>query len=146
MKIALLFPLLAVLSAQAQDLPPGKGKAVLEEVCSACHGPEAVMVLHQSKDAWKDVVDDMIGKGAAVNSDQEAIIVDYLTANFGPQVNVNKGAAKEIADTLGLTPAEADAIVKYRTDHGNFKDFDALAKVDGVDRAKLEAKKSLIAF
>jgi competence protein ComEA len=47
---------------------------------------------------------------------------------------------------LGLTAAEGDAIVKYRTDHGDFKDFDSLAKVPGVDAAKLTAKKDSIVF
>jgi competence ComEA-like helix-hairpin-helix protein len=146
MKLVLLIPLLAVFSAQAQSLPPGKGKAVLEEVCSECHGADAVLVLHQSKQAWSDLVFDMASKGASANGEQLDIIIDYLATNFPPQVNVNSAPAKEIADTLGLTPDEAGLLVKYRTEHGKFKDFDGLAKVDGVDQSKLQAKKKQIAF
>jgi competence ComEA-like helix-hairpin-helix protein len=146
MKIAVSIALLAVWSAQAQSLPAGKGKAVLEEVCSECHGADAVVVLHQSKQAWSDLVYDMVSKGASATADQLDTIIDYLATNFPNQVNVNNGASKEISDTLGLTPAEADLIVKYRKDHGPFKDFDDLVKVDGVDQAKLQAKRKQVAF
>jgi len=75
--------------------------------------------------------------------------VDYLAKNFPPlpdKVNVNKAAAKDIETGLELTSQEAEMIVKYRTDHGDFKDFDTLAKVPGLDAKKLEAKKDRIVF
>ena len=52
----------------------------------------------------------------------------------------------DLQTQLELTPKDADAIVKYRTDHGDFKDFDSLTKVPGVDVAKLTAKKDSIIF
>jgi len=52
----------------------------------------------------------------------------------------------DLQTQLELTAKDADAIVKYRTDHGDFKDFDSLTKVPGVDAAKLTAKKDSIAF
>lgn len=146
MKIAILLALVAALSVEAQELPPGKGKEVLAQVCSVCHEAEAVLVLHQSRQAWKDLVDDMVQKGADAKPDQLAVIVNYLATNFPGRANVNTDSAKDIAENLELTPAEGETIVKYRQDHGNFKDYDALAKVDGVDHAKLEAKKAQITF
>lgn len=147
LRTSLFIAALAVaVSLQAQELPPGKGKAVLEEVCTECHGADVVLALHQSKAAWKDLVGDMALKGAQATPEQIATIVDYLATNFPAKVNINKGEAKEIAETLELTPAEAALIVKYRQDHGNFKDMDALYKVEGIERAKLESKKAQIGF
>ncbi len=76
-------------------------------------------------------------------------MVEYLAKSFPPlpdKVNVNKATAKDIETGLALTTEEAEAIVKYRTDHGNFKDYDSLTKVPGVDAKKLEAKKDAIIF
>ena len=37
-------------------------------------------------------------------------------------------------------------IVKYRREHGPFEDFDALAKVPGLNLEKLEKKRDAISF
>jgi DNA uptake protein ComE-like DNA-binding protein len=47
---------------------------------------------------------------------------------------------------LGLTPADADAIVNFRKTNGDFADYDALAKVPNVNVEKLEKAKDAIAF
>jgi len=62
------------------------------------------------------------------------------------KVNVNTAPAGEIAQILGLSQKEADAIVKFRKDHGKFEDFDALGKVPGVDPKKLEKSREAIAY
>jgi competence ComEA-like helix-hairpin-helix protein len=88
-------------------------------------------------------------------------IINYLTTNFGKdapkkdaqaastaqtaKVNVNKASAKEIAG-LGFSDKEAGLIVDYRTKNGNIKDADALAKIDGVDPAKVQAAKDKMEF
>lgn len=133
-------------SSFAQALPEGKGKDLLEKVCSDCHGADSVVALSQSRDAWKDLVNDMVLKGASASADQLETIVDYLATNFPAKVRINKATAKEIAEGLELTQDEADAIVKYHQAHGDFRTYDALTKVDGVDKTKLEAKKTRIAY
>ena len=62
----------------------------------------------------------MVSRGASATPEQITTIKEYLAKNFG-QVNANKAPAKEIVTVLGITPEQADAIVKYRTDHGNFR-------------------------
>lgn len=61
-------------------------------------------------------------------------------------MNVNKATAKEIETSLELAAREAEAIVKYRQDHGDFKDWDDLVKVPDIDPKKLEGKKDRISF
>jgi competence protein ComEA len=111
--------------AQAQDLPEGKGKDMVEQVCGACHGTDLVSSRRATKQGWSYIVDDMVSRGASATNEQIASINEYLAKNFG-QVNVNKGPSAEIAGVLEITPAQADAIVKYRTDHGDFKSVDDL--------------------
>ena len=79
-------------------------------------------------------------------------IINYLATNFGKgegaatKTNVNTAVAKDLETGLGITAKESDLIVQYRTKNGNFKDIDALLKVDGVDSAKIQAAKDKIAF
>jgi len=112
-----------------------------------CHGLDVITSQHATKSGWSTIVDYMVSRGAGGTQEELQMIVEYLAKNFGPAlVNVNKATAKEIETTLELTTKEAEAIVKYRQDHGNFKDFAALTKVTDVDAKKLEAKKDSIAF
>jgi len=139
----LMFSLIQL--AQAQDLPAGKGKDVVEEVCGACHGADLVASRRATKQGWGYIVDDMVSRGATATNDQIAQINDYLTKNFG-QVNVNKAPSAEIASILDVTPAQADAIVKYRTDHGDYKTIDDLKKTPGLENAKLDMKKDRVVY
>ncbi|MGP0076385.1 MAG: helix-hairpin-helix domain-containing protein [Bryobacteraceae bacterium] len=134
---------------QAQDLPAGKGKALVENTCGSCHGLDVVTAQHATKDGWQSIVDYMVSRGATGTPEELSTIVDYLAKNY-PTVpastNVNKASSMDLQTNLELSAKDADAIVKYRTDHGDFKDFDSLAKVPGVDAAKLTAKKDSIVF
>jgi competence protein ComEA len=150
-RAALLIPFLAIsfVVAQAQDLPPGKGKELVENTCGSCHGLDVIVAQHASKDGWASIVDYMVSRGATGTPAEIQTIVDYLAKNFpaaAAKTNVNKASSMDLQTQLELTSKDADAIVKYRTDHGDFKDFDGLTKVPGVDTAKLTAKKDSIAF
>lgn len=129
----------------AQDLPEGKGKDVVDQICSSCHGPDLITSRRATKDEWNDIVGDMISRGATASSEQVQAIKDYLTKYFG-QVNVNKSSSADIATILDVTPAQADAIVKYRTDHGAFKAIDDLKKVPELASANLDMKKDRLIF
>ncbi|HTC35665.1 MAG TPA: helix-hairpin-helix domain-containing protein [Bryobacteraceae bacterium] len=132
---------------QAQDLPAGKGKELVENTCGSCHGLDVVVAQHATKDGWASIVDYMVSRGATGTPDEIKTIVDYLAKNFpAAKTNVNKATSADLQSQLELTAKDADAIVKYRTDHGDFKDWDSLAKVPGLDTAKLTAKKDSIAF
>ena len=143
--VSSVFQLAQAPMAQAQDLPEGKGKDVVEEVCGACHGTDLVSSRRATKEGWSYIVDDMVSRGASATNDQIKTINDYLAKNFG-QVNVNKAASDEIARVLEVTPAQADAIVKYRMDHGDFKTLDDVNKVPGLETAKLDTKKDRLAY
>jgi competence ComEA-like helix-hairpin-helix protein len=150
-RVALLIPVLAMslTLAEAQDMPAGKGKDLVENTCGSCHGLDVVTAQHATKDGWASIVDYMVSRGATGTPAEIATIVDYLAKNFpaaAAKTNVNKAASMELQTQLELTAKDADAIVKYRTDHGDFKDWDGLAKVPGIDAAKLTAKKDSIVF
>ena len=71
----------AAASAPSDDA----GKSILETACSTCHGIDIVQRLQLNKEAWTDIVRNMIGNGAAVTDEQIPVLVDYLTKNYGPK-------------------------------------------------------------
>jgi competence ComEA-like helix-hairpin-helix protein len=135
-------------TARAQDLPDGKGKDLVEQVCVGCHGLEVIAGQHATGKGWSGIVDNMIQRGAAATPEEIQTIVGYLAKHFAktPTVNVNKASVKEIETALELTSKEAEAIVRYRRGHGEFKDWDGSGKVSGVEARKLEVKRDRIAF
>jgi competence ComEA-like helix-hairpin-helix protein len=150
-RAAFLIPVLAMslTVAEAQDMPAGKGKDLVENTCGSCHGLDVVVAQHATKDGWASIVDYMVSRGATGTPAEIATIVDYLAKNFpaaAAKTNVNKATSMDLQTQLELTSKDADAIVKYRGDHGDFKDWDGLAKVPGIDTAKLTAKKDNIVF
>jgi competence ComEA-like helix-hairpin-helix protein len=142
----MLFPLVFCLPAQPQDLPEAKGRDLYEKICGACHGTEVVFKTRTTKEKWKTTVDEMAARGAEGTDEQLDIIIDYLAKCFGPRVNVNKAAAKEVETQFELTGTEAEAIVKYRQDKGDFKDVADLKNVPGLDFKKIESVRYRIIF
>jgi competence protein ComEA len=144
-QIGILILLGFVSSAGAQTLPAGKGRDILEGPCSECHGSEEVQGRAWTAERWRAVVGQMVNKGANLSDEETKTLIDYLVANF-PPINVNKATAKELQSGLQLTDAEAAAIIRYRTIHGNFKDWNEFTKVPGVNATKLEGIKDSVAF
>jgi competence protein ComEA len=140
------FSLLVLAAAQAQDLPEGKGKDTFLKICGACHDAGVVVTMFLSKDDWQSTVDDMKGRGADGSDADFKTIVDYLSKYQGPQVNVNKATADDLQKQLDLSADEAAAIVKYRQDNGDFKGWDDLQKVSGLDAKKLDPLKGRILY
>jgi competence protein ComEA len=147
---------IAQISAQA--LPEGKGREQLERICGNCHGIDRVTASRMTASQWTAVVDDMVSRGADGTDDEFALIVNYLSTNFGPKpdsdsksaagqkINVNTASAHELVDALALSNSDAEAIVQYRKDKGAFKDWPDLRKVPGIDQKKLADQKDRIVF
>lgn len=135
--------LAAVLTAQGQTkLPDGEGKALVERVCTRCHGPTEITNARLDRKRWNSMVDDMVSRGAEATDEELDKIVEYLAANFSrPKIAVNKATARELVSVLGLSAEDAEAVVSYREKNGNFKEWDDLKKVPSIDMKKMAANK-----
>jgi competence protein ComEA len=134
----------------AQELPEGKGKEIVQNVCSQCHGLNAVATSRMSKEDWENTVLDMVARGAPLLDEEIDTVVQYLSSNLGKQaaatVNVNKASAKELETSLKLTAEEAREVIGYRSQNGNFTKLEDFQKVPGLDIKKLEAAKDRLEF
>ena len=147
--IAFAILLLPNMAKADSGLPEGKGKDVVETTCTECHSLKRIMAQRLDEEGWNGILRELLETGASINPGDMKVIVQYLAKNFGPdsprKVNINKAEAAEIANILQLTDSEADAIVQYRAQNGEFKDFQDLQKVKGL-AGKIDAKKALIEF
>ncbi len=144
--LLLLSPLALLLPVHAQGLPDGEGRDTYEYVCGACHGADIVVGSQGTRARWEETVGAMRDRGAYGSEGDFETVINYLSRYFGLPVNVNTATAQVIETEFGLTTAEAEAIVKHRTDMGEYKTMDDLAKVEGVDMAKLTPLKDRIQF
>jgi len=146
---SVLVPWLA-LAAAAQTLPDGPGKAVVQRMCSQCHGLDSVVGARMTKDGWAAVVDDMVSRGANGSPEDIDRVIGYLAANFGKsaakKVNINKATAAELAAALDISAADAIAIVGYRAGKGPFRELRDVTKVPGIDTNKIETAKDRLEF
>jgi cytochrome c5 len=77
-------------TAPPQEEPPadqpasGEGAALLEERCTGCHGVNRVTAESKTQEEWEQTVARMIRKGAELNEDEQAILVQYLAETYGP--------------------------------------------------------------
>jgi competence ComEA-like helix-hairpin-helix protein len=142
-------PILMLGVAHAQNLPEGKGKQLVEDVCGNCHGLDFVLAEHGNKERWASIVNQMVARGATGSDEDLRTIVEYLAKNFPAEparINVNKATAKEIETALELSAKDSEAIVQYRTNHGDYKDLAGMAKVPGIDSKILESRQDRILF
>ena len=142
--LTLLFLALAV-AGSAQEASGGRPKEMFQKVCASCHKPESVVSTRRTREQWLDTLEKMISKGLKATDEDLNAVLDYLVGQYG-RVNVNRATADDIAEVLGLSPKEAEVIVKYRKDNGKFEDFDALSKVPGVDLKQLEKSREAVSF
>jgi len=64
---------------------------------------------------------------------------------YAQPVDINKASAQEISDSLkGVGLKKADAIVKYRKQHGAFASINELANVKGIGEKTIEKNKKNI--
>jgi len=117
----------------------------MERVCIACHPFENIVKTRRNPKEWADQVTVMSQRGAPGTEPDFVLVKKYLIRYYGI-VRVNTATAEELSVVLGLPMKVATAVVEYRTANGKFTDIASLAKVEGVDKAKLEEQPEAILF
>lgn len=83
--IAALLLATVFIAAQDTELPEGEGKKILSAACTSCHGLDYVTKLrgYYTREQWRDVVNTMVEYGTELKKEDQQVLVDYLTENFG---------------------------------------------------------------
>jgi competence protein ComEA len=134
------------LPCPAWDQPPtpATDQAAFNTVCGACHAASSVSGLRTEAE-WRETVEHMISIGAHGTDEQFDAVMRVLERNL-TKVNVNAASAAEIAPVLDVSEEQAQAIVKYRAEHGAFKTPDDLKRVPGLPASKVDARNNRLVF
>jgi len=60
-------------------------------------------------------------------------------------VNINKASVKELAGLSGIGKTKAQAIIAYRSEHGEFESVDDIKKIKGIGNKTFENIRNRIA-
>ena len=58
-----------------------------------------------------------------------------LTSSSYAKVNINEANVDELSALKGIGTVKAEAIIEYRTEHGDFTEIEALSDVKGIGDA-----------
>ena len=130
---------------QVPTLPEGPGKREVQKHCGNCHGVAIFFGPKRTREAWQKSVDQMAALGVEASDEDFEMVVEYLARHFG-KINVNKAPAGELQRVLRISPAEAEAMVRHRQANGEFKNFEELKKVTGLDVRKIEERRDCILY
>jgi len=72
-------------AAGQDDAAEAAGKAIVNGVCSSCHGADLITAKQATRKEWQDLVDRMKGYGASLDDKQNATLLDYLEKHYGPK-------------------------------------------------------------
>jgi cytochrome c5 len=77
--------------AGGQDDTDAAGKAMVNGVCSSCHGADLITGKQATRKEWQDILDRMKGYGANLDQKQTTTLLDYLEKNQGPKQQAAAG-------------------------------------------------------
>ena len=135
----------AAVTAEDEEKLMKAAEALTNKVCAECHDIGMATEPRRTPKEWNTVVVTMATQGANATDEEFATIKKYLARQYGV-VHVNTATAEELSAVLGLTAKDAAAIVEYRAANGKFADVAAIAKVPGVDKARIEAQFQALRF
>jgi competence ComEA-like helix-hairpin-helix protein len=124
------------MTPEQEEKGAAEAEALVDRMCVSCHPIADITKTRKTWFDWHNTVVRMAALGIEADEDQLTAVKLYMTRYYG-LVNVNQARAAELSAVLGLSGKEAAAVVAYREVHGDFADASALAKVEGIDKAKI---------
>ena len=75
---------IAAASSPNEELPAGPAQEAAANACLSCHEARIIVQQRLSKAAWTREMDKMTKWGAPVDPKDRDALIDYFSANFGP--------------------------------------------------------------
>jgi cytochrome c5 len=102
------------------------GKALVNGLCSSCHGADLITAKQSTRGEWESIVDRMKGYGANLDDKQLKTLLDYLAKAYGPK-------QQAAATTAAPAAASADAgKAILENSCGNCHDLDLVSNRTGT--------------
>lgn len=100
-------------------LPEGPVRKIILSSCSACHGIDEYGYYAMDRAAWNALIERMkvtpsgLVPGAVISDDDQAVLLDWLVANFGPDATpfTRQYVVRPVTDETRLDDTEAAALL-----------------------------------
>lgn len=92
---------------QNNPLPPGDGRDLVAVACSQCHYLGTIAKIRDGAAGWRTYVSNMVLRGAQLTPAEVDKVVNYLSTNLGPGINLPpqkpvalpEGPGKQLVET-----------------------------------------------
>ena len=105
MRFTILLAAVCVVPSGLLAQAPSAGRDALQKVCGACHSIETVTAQRRTRAQWQESILSMISRGAKGAEEEFKLILDYLSAQFGPTAPGGRGSTPPPAMAGGRGPA-----------------------------------------
>jgi len=129
----------------SSSFPPGRGRDTMLRVCSGCHGIESAIAQYRSHEDWVKALEEMGNNGAQASDREWDDILAYIDHNFS-RIFINKATQTELETMLGVDATIAEAVVRRRTEKGEFASIDDLKTVPGLAADIVDARRERFIF
>jgi hypothetical protein len=79
----MLLTVVALTAAAVAARPEGRGRELVENVCTYCHNLDRLHDKELSREDWRGLTKGMISEGAPVTDEEFSMILDYLVKHHG---------------------------------------------------------------
>jgi cytochrome c5 len=87
--VAVALTLSATAAIGAESSPLAEGRSLFESKCGTCHSLERSLVVQADRAGWEGTTKRMIAKGAKLDKNQVAPILEYLSAKSAFETKCN---------------------------------------------------------
>lgn len=133
----------AVAQPGVNPLAPG---AIVEDAITAAGGaePEAALDLLNLAQSLQDGDKVVVPDQSALTARAESGEIDGSSTDDSGLLSLNQATEPELERLPGIGPSLAQAIVRFRQEHGPFGSIEDLLSVPGIGPAKLEGVRDLV--
>ena len=85
----------------ANPLPPGDGREIVAVACSQCHYLGTIAKIRDGAVGWRTYVSNMVLRGAQLTPAEVDKVVNYLSTNLGPGINLPPQKPVTLPDGTG---------------------------------------------
>ncbi|MDR3703430.1 MAG: c-type cytochrome [Candidatus Sulfopaludibacter sp.] len=110
MRIGVCVAALLVAPVMGSAQSPAGSREAFQEVCAGCHALETVTAQRRTRAQWQENINSMIARGAKGTPEQFGLILDYLTAVYGPAPTTAAPAGRGRGNAFAPGPADRQII------------------------------------
>jgi len=91
----------------SDPLPPGDGREIVAVACSQCHYLGTIAKIRDGAPGWRTYVSNMVLRGAQLTPAEVDKVVNYLSTNLGPGINLPPQKPVTLPDGSGKRLVQA---------------------------------------